>query len=43
MTPVPPARRLPVWSLLPLAAVTWWVGGYLFWVLDGLEDRLNRH
>jgi hypothetical protein len=31
--------RLPVWSLVPAAALAWWAGGYLFWLLEGLEDR----
>ncbi|MGY1847106.1 hypothetical protein [Blastococcus sp. SYSU DS1021] len=30
-------RRLPWWALVPLAAAVWWVGGYLFWLLDGLR------
>jgi hypothetical protein len=36
---IAPTRRLPAWALLPLAGLTWWAGGYLFWLLDGLEDR----
>ncbi|NEK86286.1 hypothetical protein GCU60_11025 [Blastococcus saxobsidens] len=33
----PAARRLPWWALVPLAAVAWWVGGHLFWLLGGLR------
>ncbi|MGY1603813.1 hypothetical protein [Geodermatophilus sp. SYSU D00815] len=29
--------RLPGWALVPLAAVVWWAGGYLFWLLGGLR------
>jgi hypothetical protein len=29
-------RRPPVWALLPLAAVVWWLVGFLPWILDSL-------
>jgi len=29
--------RLPVWSLVPLAAVGWWVVGYLPWLAGGMR------
>jgi hypothetical protein len=29
--------RLPVWSLVPLAAVAWWVVGYLPWLAGGMR------
>ena len=38
-TRVPGPHRLPVWSLAPAAALVWWAGGYLFWLLGGLEER----
>ncbi|MGY1743355.1 MULTISPECIES: hypothetical protein [unclassified Blastococcus] len=30
------AGRLPAWALVPLAALVWWAGGHLWWLLDGL-------
>lgn len=30
-------RRLPWWALIPLSAAAWWVGGYLFWLVEGLR------
>ncbi|RBY88312.1 hypothetical protein [Blastococcus sp. TF02A-26] len=41
--PAVPAPRLaasaglPEWALLPLAAVVWWVGGHLWWLLGGMD------
>ena len=30
------SRRLSPWVLAPAAGLTWWVVGFLFWLLDGL-------
>jgi hypothetical protein len=30
------SRRLPMWALLPPAAVVWWLVGFLPWILDSL-------
>ena len=30
-------RRLPWWALIPLSAAAWWIGGYLFWLVEGLR------
>jgi hypothetical protein len=31
---VPPARRLPLWALVPVAALAWWLVGYLPWLVE---------
>lgn len=34
-------RRLPVIALIPLAAVVWWVVGFLPWIVDGMGWQLS--
>ncbi len=34
--------RAHLWPVLPLAAATWWVGGALPWILDGLGAQSPR-
>ncbi len=32
-------RSLPPWALVPIAALVWWVVGFLPWLLDGLGGQ----
>lgn len=36
--PTETTRRLPPVALVPLAALVWWVGGYLPWLVSGLQS-----
>lgn len=33
--------RLPVWALIPIAALVWWVVGFLPWILNGLSSGVS--